>query len=329
MNEFINTMSQTYFIDKVSVIDKAHLLSNEDFANMFKEYIVNATNDGTSLENMLVDLDFSKLIPDQKLKEIFETYLFSNDAIEHLDITNTLEDIIGIENSRIVIYTICSGILGFIISFGIILIMEIFIKTIKDENHITDKSLGLVEYNGAKNVFDILRIKLETNKLISITSSENSDKNIYISENLAIAFANIQKKTLLIDLTSNANALLKKSNEKGLFDFLKDSSKKIENYISKSDIENLDIMLVGTENTYCLKEKEFKDMLSTLENNYDYIIINSNNILEDANSLQLAKTVKNTILVAIQRKTKLNDYLKTKETISEVNGNILGTILIK
>ena len=144
---------------------------------------------------------------------------------------------------------------------------------------------------------------------------------------MATAFTNIQNKTLLIDLASNTN-LVEKSSEKNLFDLIKDKPKKIDSYISKSTINNLDILVSGNIDNTC-KESDFKGVLSNLEKSYDYIIINSNNVLENAKSLQIFKLVKNTILVAIQGKSKINDYNKFKESISEINGNFLGTILLK
>ena len=85
-----------------------------------------------------------------------------------------------------------------------------FNPTIKNKSHMGDNILALVEYNGTKNIFDILRIKLEKNKLMLITSPKSSNQHSYISNNLAMAFSNMNKKTLLIDLTSNETTLIEK-----------------------------------------------------------------------------------------------------------------------
>lgn len=327
MNEFVQNMSQTYFIDAVSIIDKAYLLSNKDIANIFKEYIISEAQAKNDLTNMLRTLQISTLIPKKELQNIFEEYIFTDKNIEELNIDSSLKDILQIDSSNIIIYTIFSTIFGFIISTSIILVVDIFNKTIKSENNISGKILASIKYNGTKNIFDILRIKLENNKLILINNLDNANENSYITDNLATAFTNIQNKTLLIDLASNTN-LVEKSSEKNLFDLIKDKPKKIDSYISKSTINNLDILVSGNIDNTC-KESDFKGVLSNLEKSYDYIIINSNNVLENANSLQIFKLVKNTILVAIQGKSKINDYNKFKESISEINGNFLGTILLK
>lgn len=329
MNEFVQSMSQIYFIDNISIIDKAYLLSNEDIAHMFKEYIIGTTQTKNDLNDILINLNISSLIPTKDLQNIFKEYVFTDENIEKLNVTNSLNNILEIDSSNRIKYTIFSAIIGFIASVGVILAIDIFNKTIKNENNIDDKILASIEYNGSKNIFDILKIKLENNKLILINNLENNDKTSYIMNNLAISFANTSKKTLLIDLTSNASALLEKFNKKGLFDFAKDKTKKIDSYISKSTISNLDILLSGAEKNSCLKETELKELLSTLEKTYDYVIINSDNVSENANSLQIVKIIKNIILIAIQGKTKVNNYNQAKETILEINGNILGTILLK
>ncbi len=160
-----------------------------------------------------------------------------------------------------------------------------------------------------------------------ITRPKSSNQHSYISNNLAMAFSNMNKKTLLIDLTSNETTLIENANKQGLFDFIKDKSGKIDNYISK--VNNLDLLLAGDEIPSCLEDEALEDMISTIEKNYDYVIINTNNILENSNSLQLAKSVKNTILIATQRKTTLEDFERSKEIVAEVDGKVLGTILLK
>ena len=238
MNEFVQNMSQTYFIDAVSIIDKAYLLSNKDIANIFKEYIISEAQAKNDLTNMLRTLQISTLIPKKELQNIFEEYIFTDKNIEELNIDSSLKDILQIDSSNIIIYTIFSTIFGFIISTGIILVVDIFNKTIKSENNISGKILASIKYNGTKNIFDILRIKLENNKLILINNLDNANENSYITDNLATAFTNIQNKTLLIDLASNTN-LVEKSSEKNLFDLIKDKPKKIDSYISKSTINRV------------------------------------------------------------------------------------------
>lgn len=329
MNEFYNSMSTLYFIDQVSVIDKAYILSDTDMANIFKTYIQTYATDTNALEKMLTNLNLDNLISDQYLTDIFEKEIFTDKDIEKLEVTNTLESIIHKEPTVIfstIKYTVIIAILGALASVSIIVIIELFDKTIKNEEYINTKKLAFVDKENNNEIFDMLKIKLDSNKSILLTSDENNDNVNYVSNQLAIAFANSKKKTLLLNLTSNESDLVKKANEKGFGDYL-NNIKDLSKYISKTNIENLDVLLSG--NIANFEENTLKKAISDLEEHYDNIIINSNNILENAISLEISKLVKNTVLVETQRKSKIDKFNKAQETIEEVNGQLLGTILVK
>lgn len=328
--EFVKVMSNTYFIDDVSVIDKAYLVSDKDLAKYYKDFIISLVKSGKDLSTLLIECDITRILSSDQLQSIFKDYVLTDENITKLSVANSINGIVGISSenhSNILKYTICSAVLGLVASCGLILAVEMLNPTIKNKSHIGDTILALVEEGGEKNIFDILRIKLEKSSIMLVTSPKGSNKHSYISNNLAIAFSNMNKKTLLIDLTSNETTLLENANKKGLFDFIKDKSQKVDNYISK--VNNLDLLLSGTENASCLDDEALEDLLNMFEKNYDYVIINTSNILENSNALQLAKSVKNTVLVATQRKTTLTDFNQTKEVISEVGGNVLGTVLLK
>lgn len=329
MNEFYNSMSTLYFIDQVSVIDKAYILSDTDMANIFKTYIQTYATDTKNLEKMITNLNLDNLISDQYLSNIFEKEIFTDKDIEKLEITNTLESIINKEPTVIfstIKYTFITAILSVLASVSIIVIIELFDKTIKNEEYINTKKLAFVDKKNNNEIFDILKIKLDSNKSILLTSDENNDNVNYVSNQLAITFANSKKKTLLLNLTSNESDLVKKANEKGFGDYL-NNIKDLNKYISKTNTDNLDVLLSG--NIANFEENKLKKAISDLEEHYDNIIINSNNILENAISLEISKLVKNTVLVETQRKSKIDKFNKAQETISEVNGQLLGTILVK
>lgn len=331
MNDFYNNMSTLYFIDQVSVIDKAYILSDTDMANVFKTYIqaYASASDTKTLEQMVTNLGLDNLISDKYLSRIFNNEIFTDKDIEKLGITNTLESIIHKEPIVIISaikYTIIAAILGGLASVFVIAIIELFDKTIKNEEYVNTKKLAFIDNKDNTEIFSILKIKLDSNKSILLTSDENNNNLNYVSNQLATAFANSKKKTLLLNLTSNESDLVKKANEKGFGDYL-NNIKDLNKYISKTNIENLDVLLSGTISN--LEENKLKKAISDLEEHYDNIIINSNNILENAISLEISKLIKNTVLVETQRNSKIDKYNKAQETISEVDGHILGTILVK
>jgi MinD-like ATPase involved in chromosome partitioning or flagellar assembly len=72
-----------------------------------------------------------------------------------------------------------------------------------------------------------------------------------------------------------------------------------------------------------------QETLSTLERLYDVIIIDSENVVESANTLAIAKIAKYSILVSCERKTKIADIIKAKNNIEDLGGNVIGNVLNK
>ncbi len=281
INEFIDAMAKSYYIDKVSVIDSAYLLPESQISS-----------------DILSNISTPAFIYETSTKKTIE-------------------------------YTLLSSIIGFIMSIGIILILDTLNESIININNLNIKILGFINKSTRNDIFSMLRIKLEKNKIILVTSPECNDGKSYVAQNLAISFSETSRKVLLLDLSSNTSNLSENCDEKGLFDYLDSKNKNINKFITKSNIDKLDILLKGSIDKSYIDETKFKEILTSLEEKYDYIIIDSKNILDSANTLEISKIVKNTILVATERKTNLNKFNEATELIKEVNGNILGGVLIK
>ena len=76
-----------------------------------------------------------------------------------------------------------------------------------------------------------------------------------------------------------------------------------------------------------ISSKNMKRLVNLLKNMYDIVIIDGTSSILVADSIALSSMVDSTILVAENRKTKINDLKKVKKLIEDVNGNILGVIL--
>ena len=76
-----------------------------------------------------------------------------------------------------------------------------------------------------------------------------------------------------------------------------------------------------------ISSKNMKQLVNLLKNMYDIVLIDGTSSILVADSIALSSMVDSTILVAENRKTKINDLKKVKKLIEDVNGNILGVIL--
>lgn len=327
-----------------------------DFKNLSNQISFSKVSDSDLLslvvaynDNELV-VKISEKILDEFVNNISKAYAIDQVAIIDepylLSNTNLPSSAAGIMTSSTIAkialkntvnYTILLTILGFILSVVIVLVIEMFDDTIKNENDLKNllpiNILTTINKKKSNNddKFAILKIRLLEFKKFLVTSSDLVTDTTYISNNLAASFAK-SKKVLLLDLNSNRSNLVEKYNGKGLLNYINSNSKtkNINKFISKSTVENLDILLIGTNSTNIyFEEDQLKAILKTLETTYDTIIINSPDVLDEANTLATIKAIKDLVLITTERKTKLEEFNKTQTIVKELKGNIIDDILVK
>lgn len=175
----------------------------------------------------------------------------------------------------------------------------------------------------------------EKSKIILFTGVSKQPGTTYIVNNLAIQFAKIYNKVLVIDANIFTKTLSEEYNleEKfGLTNIIKlDTFNDIENIIQKTEKENIYVLPVGNVE---VEEEKFlqsnvKELLKILENNYDIILIDTASINEKVLPIVLTNIVDTTIIVAQEQKTNIEDIENAKATIEKVGGKTSGVILNK
>lgn len=168
-------------------------------------------------------------------------------------------------------------------------------------------------------------------KRILVTSSEPGEGKSTTSGNLALAFAQDEKKVILIDCDLRKPSLHKKfriSNNRGLSDVIIDRDK-LNKCIQKRT-EYLDILTAGKISpnpSEMLGSKAMSSLLDELSNAYDVIILDSPPVLAVTDAQILSTKVDGTVLVVRAEKTKKDTVLAAKGVLDKVNANILGTVL--
>lgn len=292
----------------------------------------------------------------EQIKEIYN--LANISIVDEAEIENTPCNINHVKD--IIIFTFA----GLIVSIITIMIIYFFDDTIKDEKDIEKniklRNIGtlpidkenndlIIENNPKSHIVECIKtirtnILYSTNrKTILITSSKQKEGKSWIINNLAIAFAQANKKVILVDTD------LRKENEKneifsvdkgeGLSDFIKEiSNNKLENlekskkYIKETKFPNLHILQNGTippNPSELLSSNNMKNLLDLLKNMYDIVLLDGTSCMIVSDSIALSSMVDSTILVAENKKSKISDLKKTKKLIEDVNGKILGIIFNK
>lgn len=172
-------------------------------------------------------------------------------------------------------------------------------------------------------------------KTILLTGTKTGEGASYITNNLAIQFAKLYSKILVIDTNIKnktlTNIMAEKGSE-GLTDIIgANNVNDVENLIQKTKIENISILPVGTAK---IGEEAFltetiSNLIEKLKKNYDIILIDSSSINENVLPIRLTSVAEATVIVSESGKVKQEDIVKAKMEIENVGGKIAGIILNK
>ncbi|KGL45575.1 hypothetical protein BMT55_12860 [Listeria newyorkensis] len=172
----------------------------------------------------------------------------------------------------------------------------------------------------------------EEYKSIMITSPDPDSGKSLISANLAISYAALNMKTLLIDLDLRKPTAHKIFPEcyssYGLTGHLKDIVT-LEEAIVSSDVPNLSILPVGispADPAAILNSAKMQQVYQTLYAQYDRIIIDSPPVMAVADAQTIASWVDGTIMIVRNNYTKQDNAKKTLQKLNIAGSTIIGTI---
>ncbi len=261
--------------------------------------------------------------------------------------------------------------IGIVISGVYILIYHLLDNTIKSESQI-ERNIGLknlinipfenkkgkkqnqnelITYLESKSIvsesFRTLRTNvqfsksnLKGGKTFLISSCFPSEGKSYISANLAITFAQIGKKVILVDSDMRRGRqaeIFKISNGIGLSNYISgldrngmEISEDIGRFIRETEISNLNLITAGSippNPSELLSLPKLQELIESLKSFYDIIIFDGAPIIPITDSLILARNLESTIIVTLYNKTKKDDLIKVKNDIEAVGGKIIGTCI--
>jgi len=180
-------------------------------------------------------------------------------------------------------------------------------------------------------------------KVMLITSTIPGEGKSYVSANLATAFAQIDKKVLIIDTDMRKGrqySLFNLRPRPGLSNFLSGvvdqdfigEKENIENYIQKTDVENLYLIAAGSvppNPSELLVSNKMETIIDNLIDKFDIIIFDAPPCLIVADALIMARLVDFNLIVCAQNITKMEELNKAKAAIENVQGKVAGIILNK
>ena len=180
-------------------------------------------------------------------------------------------------------------------------------------------------------------------KTLLITSTYPKEGKSWITSNLAITFAQAEKKVLLIDADMRKGRQYKMFNvdqNPGLSNFLSEAeiddegncTVNIEKYIQATEISNLHIIasgLVPPNPSELLVSKQMIKLLENLKESYDLIIIDGTPCELVTDSIILSRIVDSSVIVTAHKMTKKDALDRIIKNITNVGGKIAGAVINK
>lgn len=170
-------------------------------------------------------------------------------------------------------------------------------------------------------------------KTIMITSSVPGEGKSFTSSNLAVAFAALGMKVLLVDCDMRRGVQHKQfmvSNSNGLSDLLIDANVDYIKYIKPTNVENVSIITAGTvppNPSELLASKKFEHFVENMKAVFDIVIFDLPPVTVVPDATIVATKVDKTVIVARIKVTPMEELEKTKKMLQNVNANIAGVVV--
>lgn len=205
----------------------------------------------------------------------------------------------------------------------------------------TNKQLLLMDVNPQSplsEAYRVLRTNLEfasreqNMKAIAVTSAEQGEGKTTTIANLAVAFAQIGKKVLLIDADlhrPNLHDIFHKHARGGLTQLLA-RQYNLKQLVQETHIDNLFLLPAGplpVNASELLASASLGEVLEEAKAGYDYILVDTPPALAVSDAQVTASQCDGVLLVAKAGKVKRQSVVQAKTALERVQANFLGVVL--
>jgi capsular exopolysaccharide synthesis family protein len=217
------------------------------------------------------------------------------------------------------------------------------IKTSKKQKAVVDKRVyaGFVVEDKPKSVdaeaYRTLRTNIQYSsfdkeiRTIAVTSSEMAEGKSTVAGNIAISFAQSEKKVILVDCDLRKPSVhknFKTSNLVGVSEVLL-GKVTLEEAVQKRD-DNFNYLTSGKippNPSEMLASSAMTNLIEKLKDEYDLIVLDTAPLRAVTDAQILSTKVDGTILVVRAGRTKKDAVIEAKNLLDKVGANVIGTVL--
>ena len=173
-----------------------------------------------------------------------------------------------------------------------------------------------------------------------VTSTVQGEGKTWITTNLAVSFAQIGKKVLLVDADMRIprdHVVYETEQYPGLSNFLSNVTQSgrfkeynIGDVAKETEVKNLSFIPAGNippNPSELLGSPRLKELIEQAKDLFDVVIFDSSPSLLVTDSTIISRLVDSTIIVVSKGLTKMDDLKETKKRIEGVGGHIAGVVI--
>ncbi|WP_368863199.1 polysaccharide biosynthesis tyrosine autokinase [Staphylococcus hominis] len=207
-------------------------------------------------------------------------------------------------------------------------------KALNTPLYVEDKPKSIVSEKLRGIRSNIIFSNAEEIKSVLITSEKPAAGKSIVTANIAITYAQAGYKTLIIDgdmRKPTQHYHFGTSNYDGLSNLIIGKSE-FDKAIRSTRVENLDLLTSGPvppNPSELIASKNFKKIFGTLQNEYDFILIDTPPIISVTDAQVFLQYVPNCVMIIDAQKNNKNEVKKAKQLIEQADGHVIGAVLNK
>ena len=204
----------------------------------------------------------------------------------------------------------------------------------KAKNVLTsDSKFAIVEGYKIARTNLVFSLTAQNSNCVAVTSWSKGEGNSTSTVNLAISFAKMGKKVLLIDTDlrrPNLHNLLKLRNESGVSDIVGQFGD-FTTAVHRNAVQNLDVLTSGAippNPSELLASPYFEELLERAKEEYDYVILDTPPLGVVTDTLLLKDYVGGYVLVVREKITTHGDVERALQNVKLADSKVLGFLKV-
>jgi capsular exopolysaccharide synthesis family protein len=200
---------------------------------------------------------------------------------------------------------------------------------------ITDtRSAATEEFRVLRTNLQFMGVEKKIRRLL-VTSTQPGEGKTTVSANLGVVLSQAGSKVLIVDCDLRRPSLHTKFNEKltpGVTNYFTGEDASPSRYIKKTEVEGLHIITSGAvppNPSELLASARMKNFLNEVENDYDYVIIDSPPAGGFADAAMLSKLCDGVLFICASGQAKKEHIKKTVDSFEKINSKVIGVVVNK